>query len=457
MQIDFKLTPEDLMPAVERMWELSAAKVMAIERRLGEADASPVFTIEGRYTARGWTDWTQGFQFGSALLQYDATGDSAFLHLGTANTLRRMPPHVTHFGVHDHGFNNVSTYGTLWRLIAEGRISDEHRDVCELALRCSGAVQAQRWTPTADGGGFVHSFNGPHSLFVDTIRSMRSLGVAHRLGHELLGEQDVRVSLLDRMCSHLIATATWSVYYGEGRDAYDVRGRTAHEAIFNPRNGVYRCPSTQQGYSPFSTWTRGLAWAMCGFAEELEYLTEAVGTEDAAIQKTAQAADRAAEATCDFYIENTAADGIPYWDTGAPGLPALGDWRSRPSQPYNDHEPVDSSAAAIAAQGLLRFGRCRLLAGDSESGTRYVQAGLTIARTLFGEPYLIADRRHEGLIAHSVYHRPNGWDHVPEGRKVPCGEASMWGDYHARELAVYIGRLAGGGPYPVYWGSSKER
>ena len=29
---------------------------------------------------------------------------------------------------------------------------------------------------------------------------------------------------------------------------------------------------------------------------------------------------KAAEATCDFYIENTPPDGIPYWDTGAPGL-----------------------------------------------------------------------------------------------------------------------------------------
>ena len=28
---------------------------------------------------------------------------------------------------------------------------------------------------------------------------------------------------------------------------------------------------------------------------------------------------KAAKATCDFYIANTPVDGIPYWDTGAPG------------------------------------------------------------------------------------------------------------------------------------------
>ena len=58
----------------------------------------------------------------------------------------------------------------------------------------------------------------------------------------------------------------------KGATLYDVRGRVAHESIFNMNNGNYRCPSTQQGYSPFSTWTRALAWIMCGYAEELEYL-----------------------------------------------------------------------------------------------------------------------------------------------------------------------------------------
>ena len=188
-----------------------------------------------------------------------------------------MAPHVSHFGVHDHGFNNVSTYGNLLRLMAEGRIAENawERDFYELALKLSGAVQARRWTPIGDGG-YIYSFNGPHSLFVDTIRSLRVLAVAHRLGHVLLEEDDRRISLLARLKAHAAATATWSVYYGNGRDAYDVRGRVAHEAIFNVNDGSFRCPSSQQGYSPFSTWTRGLAWAICGFAEQLEFL-EAIG------------------------------------------------------------------------------------------------------------------------------------------------------------------------------------
>ena len=42
------------------------------------------------------------------------------------------------------------------------------------------------------------------------------------------------------------------------RDIYDVRGRVAHEALFDTLDGSFRAPSTQQGYSPFSTWARGL-------------------------------------------------------------------------------------------------------------------------------------------------------------------------------------------------------
>jgi hypothetical protein len=152
-----------------------------------------------------------------------------------------------------------------------------------LALKVSGAVQANRWTKT-QLGGFIYSFNGPHSLFVDTIRSVRSLILAHSLGHILQGEGDARISLLERAELHLRATAGYSVYYGEGRDSYDLLGRTAHEIIFNTNDGNYRCPGTQQGYSGFSTWTRGLAWALCGFAEQLEWFEANAQTPSKAVQ-----------------------------------------------------------------------------------------------------------------------------------------------------------------------------
>ena len=77
---------------------------------------------------------------------------------------------------------------------------------------------------------------------------------------------------------------------------------------------------------------------------------------------------------------------------------------------------------------------------------RYFRAGLTVLDTLLGEPYLSTQAGHEGLILHSVYHRPNGWDRMPDGGGVPRGESSMWGDYHALEAALYAHRIAAGAP-----------
>jgi unsaturated chondroitin disaccharide hydrolase len=159
-----------------------------------------------------------------------------------------------------------------------------------------------------------------------------------------------------------------------------------------------------------------------------------------------------ARATCDHYIEVAAADGVPYWDDGAPGLSKIKGWRDRPADPFNEHEPVDSSAAAIAAQGLLRLGHALESRGAGADGARYTQAGLRVLDTLFDEPYLSVDAAHQGLLLHSVYHWPNGWDHVPAGARTPRGESSQWGDYHAREAALYVKRLAEGGPYLAFFG-----
>ena len=101
-----------LAPKIRRMFTLSAAKIRSIESSWASADGAPVFTVGGRYTSRGWTEWTQGFQFGSAILQFDATGDAEFLEIGRERTARVMAPHLSHTGVHDHGFNNVRPMAT---------------------------------------------------------------------------------------------------------------------------------------------------------------------------------------------------------------------------------------------------------------------------------------------------------------------------------------------------------
>lgn len=459
-QIDSNLNAADLLPAITRVFELAGDKVRDIDRTWDPAHGTPVFTVDGRYTTRGWTEWTQGFQYGCAILTFDATGDRELLELGRRRTVDLMLPHVTHIGVHDHGFNNLSTYGNLRRLMREGRIERDEweHEYYGTVIKVSGAVQAARWAATNDtdparGGGYITSFNGPQSLFIDTMRTLRILSGAHQLGHVLMGEHDERINLLGRMIQHALSTDTYIVFHGESEHTYDIRGRTAHEGIFNRNDGQFRCRSTQQGYSPFSTWTRGLSWAMCGYPEELEFLQTRDDADIEAASGLSKADvlarfERAARHTIDHYLEDcSTTDGITYWDDGAPGLAHMPDWRERPCDPYNDHEPADATASAIGAQGMIRLGR--YLGGDE--GQRYIQAGLTVARTLFDEPYLSTSKDHQGLLLHSIYHRPNGWDNVPAGRNIPCDESSMWGDYHLLELANLIKRLAEDGPYPVFF------
>jgi unsaturated chondroitin disaccharide hydrolase len=440
MKIDNKLTAADLSKSVTHVLELAADKARLLARTWDDTHGPPVVTMQGQYTARESADSTRGFQYGLAILAFDGTDQKDLLELGRSKTLRFMAPHVSNMGAHDHGFNNISTYGNLRRLMREKRIPLNEWELAfyEMAIKTSGAVQAARWSQSAEGG-FIYSSCGPHSLFIDTIRNLRILALAHQLGQTLLDEKGAKVSLLDRLIAHAKTTSLCNIYYGSGRDAYDLpasRGRTAQEIIFSTGDTRLRTPNSPQGYSPFTTWTRGLAWAILGLIEQLEFL-RSLGP----VQRQHEVMgilEKAARATADFYIDHaTAADGIPYWDTGAPNLHRLAEWRMKNADPFNEHEPVDSSAAAIAAQGLLRLGKF-VAAG----GSKYTAAGLTVARTLFNTGYLSESNEHQGLLLHSVYHRPNGWDFIPPGCTIPSGESSLWGDYHAAELAIYLQRMA---------------
>jgi hypothetical protein len=158
-----------------QLWaaRLAADGIQVVEVRPGH---------HGDRHSRGWTEWTQGFQYGSAILQFDATGgrERSSTSGGRQHSVD-MASHVSHIGVHDHGFNNVSTYGNLLRLMrVEGRIpyNPWEKNFYELALKVSGAVQAARWTELTPELGYIYSFNGPHSLFADTIRSLRALASA---------------------------------------------------------------------------------------------------------------------------------------------------------------------------------------------------------------------------------------------------------------------------------------
>src|SRR3974390_675474 len=98
LSIRSNLTPAMLEKKIHALFDASARKLRSMEARWSPSEGAPVFTIDGRYTSRGWTEWTQGFQFGSAILQFDATGEARFLELARRNTVDVMASHVSHIG-----------------------------------------------------------------------------------------------------------------------------------------------------------------------------------------------------------------------------------------------------------------------------------------------------------------------------------------------------------------------
>ena len=222
MQIDRHREPADLLPRIQRLFDISAGKILSIEDTWKPEDGAPVFTVARATTRRAaGRSGRRASSSAPRILQFDATGDESFLDLGRARTLERMAPHLTHMGVHDHGFNNVSTYGNLWRLAREGRIdaADWEMRFYELALKVSGAVQARRWT--APPGRRLHPLVQRRALAVRRHDPFAArAGARARARAAADGGTGRRRSACSIACSITRdATAQYNVYFGRGRDA----------------------------------------------------------------------------------------------------------------------------------------------------------------------------------------------------------------------------------------------
>jgi unsaturated chondroitin disaccharide hydrolase len=345
--------------------------------------AAPIYTENGVWSRPDfiWTDWCPGFYAGMMWLAYEHTGESRWREAAERYT-RRLEPRKFDRDVHDLGFIFMSTANRWYNLLPDG---DATKQWLKDVLITAGTIQSFRWKETGEDH-YVYSFNGPQSLFIDIMMNIRMLFRAHQLG----GEEE----LYRRALTHARTTEKYLVRKA-GTRLVDGDGMVIHEAIFNPARGEFRNLSTQQGYSPFSCWARGLAWAMYGFTDTYLFTKEPLFLETA-------------ERCAGFYLENTPDDGVPFWDYGAPNIP---------------DEPLDSSAAAIAAGA---FWKLKEIAGTQRSAATYKQAALQILSTLTGDAFS-NDTGREGILRHGVYHKPMNWG---------VNESVMWGDYFFME-ALY--------------------
>jgi len=352
-------------------------------RRLIETHPTfyPLYTHHGhwKHDQPAWTHWCDGFLPGMMWLFLESghADDPSYWRAHAESYSRALEHRKEDRDVHDLGF--LFYHGTYknWNdaTVREGKPNAALNDVVTRA----GEVLAMRFK---EKGQYLRSFISDESCFIDIMMNVPVIFYAA----QQLGTRNSELGTnLHQIATAHCATTIRTLIRGDAS--------TAHEAIFNTTTGEFLRQSTHQGFRGDSCWSRGLAWSLYGFGTcfELtrnpEYL-------------------RTAERHAEFYIAHTPADGVPPWDYDHPG--------SLTTQ----HFLPDSSAAAIAAVGLMNLSR---LLTDSLRARFYKDYALNIIQTLTQPPYLaIDDPKWEGILKRGVYHIH---------KNLGVDESVMWGEF----------------------------
>jgi unsaturated chondroitin disaccharide hydrolase len=315
----------------------------------------PMYTHLGRWKhdLPAWTRWCDGFLPG--ILWILGAREQAIRYS------RPLEPRKFDRDVHDLGFLFMPTYYRWFELTGEPALKD--------VIIQAGRTMALRFQ---EKGEYLRSFVSEDSLFIDIMMNVGIVFYAAReTGDERLRDLAVRHSLTTRRV----------LVRGDGS--------TAHEGLFDLATCEFLRQTTHQGYRGDSCWSRGLAWALYGFGTAYSY------TQDPRFLATA-------EACADFFIARTPANGVPPWDYDAPA---------------ESRTLVDTSAAAIAASGLLQLSR---LTTDSAKAGIYTATARRILATLCTEYLAESDPAWEGILKGGVYH---------VHKKLGVNESVMWGEY----------------------------
>ncbi len=303
----------------------------------------------GTWNAVSAQDWTSGFFSGCQWLMYERTGTPQWQMRATQQTLD-LAGQELNTGDHDIGFRILTSYGNAYRLTR----NPAYKSVMLTAAQSF----ATRYDTTV---GCTRSWDfGPwqYPVIIDNMMNLELLFWGARNGGDRAWHRMARSHALRTLQEHV-----------------RVDGSTYHVVDYDPVTGGVLWKGTHQGYADGSTWARGQAWAIYGFTMTYRYTREAVFLD-------------AAERVADFMLANLPADSIPYWDYDAPGIPG---------------EPRDTSAAAIAAAGLLELGGFSTSLVDR---LRYKRAAVRILKTLSSPTYLAEGTSSEGILLQGVGHKP---------------------------------------------------
>lgn len=166
-----------------------------------------------------------------------------------------------------------------------------------------------------------------------------------------------------------------------------------HAYLMDPETGKAVKGITHQGYADESTWARGQAWAVYGFAISYRYTKEERFLE-------------VSKKTAEVFIKNLPEDSVCYWDFT-----------------FNDKNPDirDTSAAAIFVCGLLEL--CQFV--SEEEAACYRQIVDRVMDSLWEKYTTRQIPEATGVLTEGMYHRNNGAE-----------ECVIWGDYFYLEALV---------------------
>jgi len=175
-------------------------------------------------------------------------------------------------------------------------------------------------------------------------------------------------------------------------------GSSFHVVEYNSTTGAVIKQRTAQGYSDSSTWARGQAWGIYGFANMHKNTKITPYIETARKMAT-------------YYLDHIPSSGLVPWDFNAP-TPA----------------PMDSSAATIAATGLLLLSQEETALGNHDAADRWASSAIKILNDTVNFAWA---PKWQSLLSNGTINKPaNNFD-----------TGIIYGDYYLVESGNMLVRM----------------
>jgi unsaturated chondroitin disaccharide hydrolase len=358
--------------------------VAILRRNLPEfTDCFQASTSERNFYAQSENvEWTTGFCTGQYWLAYEHSGKAAFreaAQVQVGSFLRRIETRVD-VNHHDMGFLYTPSCVAAYKLFG----SETGKKAALLAADNLMARFQEKGQFFQACGTLGAKEN--YRLIIDCLLNLPLLywatGVTGNPAYREKAVAHTRTSL-----KHLVREDN----------------STFHTYFFNPETGAPVRGVTHQGRRDGSAWARGQAWGVYGLALAYKHTQdpECIGL----FYRVA-----------DFFLNRLPADYVPYWDL---------DFKD------GDGEPKDSSAAAIAACGMLEMAKYL----PEDKAAHYTAWAKKIAASL-AERYAVRDRLiSNGLLLHGVYAKSTDENPVADRGVDEC---NTWGDYFWLELLTRL-------------------